>query len=148
MFGNIRDINTSSKIIMDIEDTLDQLSDQTNAIKQYWENYDKNLWHREQFESTDINWMRILEKAFEAFLILMVILLAGVIFYCLKKKNRSTLIHDSESGCGSGDPPTYDDVIKKEKDELESLNDLPSYLQAVTTEKMEKPILKMSIQNL
>ena len=133
---------------MDIEDTLDQLSDQTNAIKQYWENYDKNLWHREQFESTDINWMRILEKAFEAFLILMVILLVGVIFYCLKKKNRSTLIHDSEAGGGSGDPPTYDDVIKKDKDELESLNDLPSYLQAVTTEKMEKPILKMSIQNL
>ena len=133
---------------MDIGDSLDQFSDQANAIKQYWENYDKNLWHREQFEPTDINWMRILEKAFEAFLVLMVILLIGFIFYCLKKKNRSTVMHDSEAAGRSLDPPTYDDVIKKDKDELESLTDLPSYLQAVTTEKMEKPILKMSIQNL
>ena len=133
---------------MDIGDTLDQFSDQANAIKEYWENYDNNLWRREQFEPTDINWMRILERAFEAFLILMVILLIAIIYYCLKKKNSSTAVPDSEAGGRGGDPPTYDDVIKKEKDELESLNDLPSYLQAVTVEKMEKPILKMSNQNL
>merc|ERR1712141_570847 len=57
--------------------------------------------------------------------------LVAILIFCLTKKSKRA-IDDSEKMVSG--PPTYDDVITKERDELENLKDLPSYLDALRIE--------------
>ena len=74
------------------------------------------------------SWTDATEIILEVTLCILVALLIVILYFCMSKKNKGP-IDDSEK-TWSG-PPTYDDVIKKERDELENL---PSYLDALKIE--------------
>ena len=74
------------------------------------------------------SWTDATEIILEVTLCILVALLIVILYFCMSKKNKGP-VDDSEK-TWSG-PPTYDDVIKKERDELENL---PSYLDALKIE--------------
>ena len=110
-----------------------------DSLKQYWESYELRRWdqmespvsgenqiHQEHFNY--YSWTDGTEILLEVTLCLLVAILIIIIYYCMSKKSKRGL-DDSEKMLSG--PPTYDDVIKKERDELENL---PSYLDALKIE--------------
>ena len=77
------------------------------------------------------SWSEVTEIILEVTLCLLVIILIIILYYCMSKKSKRAS-DDSEKVVAG--PPTYDDVIKNERDELENLTDLPSYLDALRIE--------------
>ncbi len=88
---------------------------------------DPTTYHNLSFSS----WTEVTEIILEVTLCLLLALLIIILYYCLSKKSKSPIL-DSEKVLAG--PPTYDDVIMKERDELENLKDLPSYLDALRLE--------------
>ena len=77
------------------------------------------------------SWTEVTEIILEVTFCILAVLLIILLYFCLTKKLKRA-IDDSEKTVWG--PPTYDDVIKKERDELENLKDLPSYLDALRIE--------------
>ena len=108
----------------------------TNHLKQYWESYEMRRWDQIESQDTDAShlhfnfnrWTNVTEIILEVTLCLLVALLIVILYFCMRKKSKRC-IDDSEKTLSG--PPTYDDVIKKERDELENL---PSYLDALKIE--------------
>ena len=71
----------------------------------------------------------------EIVLVFLIIVFVGVIFYCLDKRKASNNRDDDREAAAEVNPPKYEDVIKKDNDELENLKDLPSYLEAINVKK-------------
>lgn len=77
------------------------------------------------------SWTEVTEIILEVTFCVLVAILILILYFCLTKKSKRA-IDDSEKMVSG--PPTYDDVITKERDELENLKDLPSYLDALRIE--------------
>ena len=77
-------------------------------------------------------WEDVSGLVLEAVLVFLIIILVGVTFYCLGKKKRN---REEDKELGDPEPPNYEDVMKKDKEELENLKDLPSYLEAINVKK-------------
>ena len=114
-----------------------------NSLRAYWENYERSLdgapW-RVLLDEDDTkafgvdSWTDILERLLEGFMVLIILILIVIILYCLHRRKRGQVGNDLEAGSVEKGPPGYEEVIEKEKAELECLKDLPSYQEAVSAE--------------
>ena len=114
-----------------------------NSLRAYWENYERSLdgepWGvlLDEDDTTAFgvdSWTDILERLLEGFMVLIILILIVIILYCLHRRKRGQVGDDLESGSAEKGPPGYEEVIEKEKAELECLKDLPSYQEAVSVE--------------
>ena len=114
-----------------------------NSLRAYWENYERSLdgepWGvlPDEDDTTAFgvdSWTDILERLLEGFMVLIILILIVIILYCLHRRKRGQVGDDLESGSAEKGPPGYEEVIEKEKAELECLKDLPSYQEAVSVE--------------
>ena len=115
----------------------------TNSLRAYWENYERSLdgepWGilLDEDDTTAFgveSWTDKLERLLEGFMVLIILILIVLILYCLHRRKRGQVGDDLESGSAEKGPPGYEEVIEKEKAELECLKDLPSYQEAVSVE--------------
>ena len=115
----------------------------TNSLRAYWENYERSLdgepWGilLDEDDTTAFgveSWTDMLERLLEGFMVLIILVLIVIILYCLHRRKRGQVGDDLESGSAEKGPPGYEEVIEKEKAELECLKDLPSYQEAVSVE--------------
>ena len=115
----------------------------TKSLRAYWENYERSLdgepWGvlLDEDDKTAFgvqSWTDILERLLECFMVLIILILIVIILYCLNRRKRGQVGDDLESGPAEKGPPGYEEVIEKEKAELECLKDLPSYQEAVSVE--------------
>ena len=115
----------------------------TNSLRAYWENYERSLdgepWGilLDEDDTTAFgleSWTDMLERLLEGFMVLIILILIVIILYCLHRRKRGQVGDDLESGSAEKGPPGYEEVIEKEKAELECLKDLPSYQEAVSVE--------------
>merc|ERR1712147_526182 len=113
----------------------------TNSLRAYWENYERSLdgdpWDIFPDEEKAFgvqSWTDILERLLEGLMVLIILILIVIILYCLHRRKRGQVGDDLESGPAEKGPPGYEEVIEKEKAELECLKDLPSYQEAVSVE--------------
>ena len=115
----------------------------TNSLRAYWENYERSLdgepWGilLDEDDTTAFgveSWTDMLERLLEGFMVLIILILIVLILYCLHRRKRGQVGDDLESGSAEKGPPGYEEVIEKEKAELECLKDLPSYQEAVSVE--------------
>lgn len=115
----------------------------TNSLRAYWENYERSLdgepWGilLDEDDTTAFgveSWTDMLERLLEGFMVLIILILIVIILYCLHRRKRGQVGDDLESGSAEKGPPGYEEVIEKEKAELECLKDLPSYQDAVSVE--------------
>ena len=112
-----------------------------NTINKYWESYEESLkgeqdqWRVIQEENYNhpsfYKWTNITEIILEVTFCLLLAILIMILYFCINRKSKHHL-EDSENSLS--DPPAYDDVIKKDRDELANLKDLPSYLDALRIE--------------
>jgi len=116
----------------------------TNGLKRYWENYERSLagdpWDilgdedGQKAFGVD-SWTDILERLLEGLLVLIILILIVIITYYLQRRKRGQVGTDLEAGSADKSPPPgYEEVIEKEKAELECIRDLPSYQEAVSLE--------------
>ena len=114
-----------------------------NSLRAYWENYERSLdgepWgvllDEDDTKAFGVDsWTDILERLLEGFMVLIILILIVIILYCLHRRKRGQVGDDLESGSAEKGPPGYEEVIEKEKAELECLKDLPSYQEAVSVE--------------
>ena len=114
-----------------------------NSLRAYWENYERSLdgepWGvlLDEDDTTAFgvdSWTDILDRLLEGFMVLIILILIVIILYCLHRRKRGQVGDDLESGSAEKGPPGYEEVIEKEKAELECLKDLPSYQEAVSVE--------------
>ena len=114
-----------------------------NSLRAYWENYERSLdgepWgvllDEDDTKAFGVDsWTDILERLLEGFMVLIILILIVIILYCLHRRKRGQVGDDLESGSAEKGPPGYEEVIEKEKAELECLKDLPSYQEAVSDE--------------
>ena len=109
-----------------------------NQLRAYWDNYERSLdgdpWDiKDDTKAFGVDsWTEILERILEGVMVLIILILIVIILYCLNRRKRGQVGNDLESGAGEKGPPGYEEVIKKEKAELECLKDLPSYHEAVS----------------
>ena len=122
------------------------------SLKDYWRSWDKSLtgkewrseggvkdyWRWRVSEQPELDsrydwydWSDVFEIFLEVTLCLLVAILFLIIYLCFNKKIKQNLV-DTENVWP--EPPTYEDVIKKDNDELENQTDLPSYVDAVRLE--------------
>merc|ERR1712066_221068 len=108
------------------------------SLKQYWKSWDGSLNGKEWQMSEEpelavslYDWSDVIEIILEMTLCLLLAILIVIVYYCI---NRQTKLNKVDEESVRSEPPTYEDVIKKDKDELENLKDLPSYLDAVRLE--------------
>ena len=114
-----------------------------NSLRAYWENYERSLdgepWgvllDEDDTKAFGVDsWTDILERLLEGFMVLIILILIVIILYCRHRRKRGQVGDDLESGSAEKGPPGYEEVIEKEKAELECLKDLPSYQEAVSVE--------------
>ena len=114
-----------------------------NSLRAYWENYERSLdgepWgvllDEDDTKAFGVDsWTDILERLLEGFMVLIILILIVIILYCLHRRKRGQVGNDLEAGSVEKGPPGYEEVIEKEKAELECLKDLPSYQEAVSAE--------------
>ena len=120
---------------------MNSMAVDTESMRIYWENYQRSLdgdpldssdLFRDHLEEEWSYWADVSGLVLEAVLVFLIIILVGVTFYCLGKKKRN---RDEDKELGDPEPPNYEDVMKKDKEELENLKDLPSYLEAINVKK-------------
>ena len=120
------------------------------SIGLYWENYKRAFegepWKQEEnhqikisMSDSGMDWSYrthdVVGLVLEIVLVFLIIVFVGVIFYCLGKRKASNNRDDDREAAAEVNPPKYEDVIKKDNDELENLEDLPSYLEAINVKK-------------
>ena len=92
-------------------------------------NFEGNLSHHDPFDPQNFDsWTEMTQIILEVTLCLLLVLLFIIIYFCTRQNSKRDL-DDSEKMLSG--PPTYDDVIKKERDDQENL---PSYLDALRIE--------------
>ena len=115
----------------------------TKSLRAYWENYERSLDGDPWDILNDVedptafgveSWTDILERLLEGFMVIIIIILVVIILYCLNRRKRGQVGNDLEVGSVEKGPPGYEEVIEKEKAELECLKDLPTYQEAVSAE--------------
>ena len=106
-------------------------------IRKYWENYEMSRWDQIETQKSTYHhfslasWTQVTEIILEVSLCLLLAILIVILYFCLSRKSKRPIVDSEKMVSG---PPAYDDVIKEERDELENLKDLPSYLDAVRIE--------------
>ena len=126
---------------LNINRMADPLDYVRNRNKQYWESYERSLrggeWRNSlnQTSGLHFDWSDIIQLILEVTLCILLALLLLVLYFCLNKRRRH---HSADTENVWPDPPTYEDVIKKDNLELDSLEDLPTYLDAVKQESERK----------
>jgi len=126
-----------------------------NSLKVYWESYenakdidwkpDLDGWNpqseilpssRDPCTGHGVDWQTQVERVVEAILVLLILVLLAIIYYWKRCKRNSQVVDNmpvvSEVFCVSG-PPSYDMVVKQEKEKLDDTSELPTYWQAVKT---------------
>merc|ERR1712151_655317 len=122
-----------------------------NSVQAYWEKYEnaKDINWKPQLDGWNphseflpasrdpcvgSSWEVQVERVVEAILVILILVLLALIYYW-KRCKRNTQVTDmrpvvDEVFCLSA-PPSYDMVVKQEKEKLDDTSDLPTYWQAV-----------------
>eukprot|EP00090_Calanus_glacialis_P016697 TRINITY_DN26128_c0_g1_i1.p1 TRINITY_DN26128_c0_g1~~TRINITY_DN26128_c0_g1_i1.p1 ORF type:complete len:129 (-),score=32.05 TRINITY_DN26128_c0_g1_i1:110-496(-) len=127
----------------------------SNSLRTYWETYEKSKdinwkpelegWNpssellppaTENCVGHGANWEEQVERVVEAILVLLILVLLSIIYYWTRCKRNRQIVDSrpmvDEAFCLSG-PPSYEMVVKQEKEQLDDTSDLPTYWQAVKT---------------